>query len=95
MANNKLGFSIKSKMYIFIVVTVVLVALVTSLLSYNISADQIDKFYKQMTADNARNFSTMVDGDFLAELRDVAVTDEYQALRATAARSCPGSSVRL
>ncbi len=84
MANNKLRFSIKTKIYIFIVVTIVLVALVTSLLSYNISADQIDKFYKQMTADNARNFSTMVDGDFLAELRDVAVTDEYQALRATA-----------
>ena len=84
MANNKRRFSIKSKMYIFIVLTVVLVAVATSLLSFKISADQIDRFYKQMTADNARNFSTMVNGDFLAELRDVAASEEYQALRETA-----------
>ena len=73
-------FSIRKKMYIFVIATVLSVALGTSAIAFKAEADQIDRYYKQNTADNARNFATMVDGDFLRELRDVARTDEFQAL---------------
>ena len=33
------------------------------------------------TADNARNFASMVDGDFLSRLRKTAASEEYQQLR--------------
>ena len=78
---NKRYFSIRKKLYLFIIITVLAVALGTSAIAFKAEADQIDRYYKQNTADNARNFATMVDGDFLRELRDVARTDEFQALR--------------
>ncbi len=78
---GKKRFSIRNKMYIFVILTVLSVALGTSAIAFNASADQIDRYYKQNTADNARNFASMVDGDFLAELRRTAETDEFQALR--------------
>ena len=68
-------------MYIFVIVTVLAVAAGTSAIAYTMEANQIDRYYKQNTADNAKNFATMVDGDFLAELRAVAKTDEFQKLR--------------
>ena len=81
MEKNKKYFSIGKKMYIFVIVTVLAVAFGTSAIAFRAEADQIDRYYKQNTADNARNFATMVDGDFLKELRDVAATEEFQALR--------------
>ncbi len=81
MEAKKRYFSIGKKMYLFVVVTVLAVALGTSAIAFRAEADQIDRYYKQNTADNARNFATMVDGDFLKELRDVAASDEFQALR--------------
>ena len=74
-------FSIRKKMYIFVIITVLAVAFGTSAIAFTTEADQIDRYYKQNTADNARNFASMVDGDFLAELRDAARTEEYQAIR--------------
>jgi hypothetical protein len=51
------------------------VAMGTSAIAFRTEADQIDRYYKSNTADNARNFATMVDGDFLKELRKVAESD--------------------
>lgn len=73
--------SIKTKMYIFIILIVVAVACGTSAIAFITSADQIDRYYKQNTADNASNFATMVDGDYLLKLREVAKTEEFQKLR--------------
>lgn len=81
MGAKRRYFSIGKKMYIFVVITVLAVAFGTSAIAFQTEANQIDRYYKQNTADNARNFATMVDGDFLKELRDVASTDEFQALR--------------
>ncbi len=81
MEQKKTSFSIRKKMYIFVVITVFAVAFGTSAIAFSTSADQIDRYYKQNTADNARNFASMVDGDFLLTLRDLAATDEFQALR--------------
>ena len=84
MKTDKKTFSIKKKMYIFVVIVVIAVAFGISIISFFTGADQIDRYYKQNTADNARNFASMVDGDFLRELREAAKTDEFQALRETA-----------
>ena len=73
--------SIRVKMYIFVIITVLSVAFGTAAIAFNASADQIDRYYKQNTADNARNFASMVDGDFLAGLRAAAASEEFQALR--------------
>ena len=81
MKKENKRFSIKTKMYIFVVLTVLAVALGTSMLAFFISADQIDSYYKQAASDNARNFASMVDGDFLAELRTAAESEEFQQLR--------------
>ena len=74
-------FSIRLKMYIFVVITVLAVAAGTSFIAFTTSANEIDNYYKQNASDNARNFATMVDGDFLAELRVLIESDEYQQLR--------------
>lgn len=74
-------FSIKTKMYIFVVVTVIAVAFGTSAIAFVMGVGQIDNYYKQATSDNARNVASSVDGDFLAELRPIIESDDYQKLR--------------
>jgi diguanylate cyclase (GGDEF)-like protein len=81
MEKGRRFFSVKLKIYIFVATTVLVVALGTSLIAYLISANRIDAYYRQNTSDNARNVASMVDGDFLAELKVVAVSEEFQALR--------------
>ena len=81
MKENKKKFSIKKKMYIFVIITVLAMALGISIIAFLTGADQIDRYYKQNTADNARNFASMVDGDYLKKLREVAASDEFQELR--------------
>ena len=81
MEEKKKSFSLRKKMYIFVIVTVLAVAFGTSAIAFTTGANQIDRYYKQNTADNARNFASMVDGDFLAELKEVAASEEFQTLR--------------
>lgn len=81
MKEEKKRFSIRFKMYIFVIITILSVAIGTSTITYNTGAHQIDRYFKQNTADNARNFASMVDGDFLRELRSAAASEEFQAIR--------------
>ena len=68
-------------MYIFVVLAVLAAALGTSMLAFWTGADQIDAYYKQAASDNARNFASMVDGDYITELRGYIESDEYQQIR--------------
>lgn len=68
-------------MYIFVAITLLVAAFGISAISFFAEADQIDRYYKQNTADNARNFASMVDGDYLKKLRNAAESEEFQALR--------------
>lgn len=81
MQSEKKILSIRFKMYIFAAVTVLVVALGIAAISFFTSVNRIESLYKQSTSDNARNFASMVDGDYLAELKEVVASDEYQALR--------------
>lgn len=81
MKKGKKHFSIRIKMYIFVVLAVLVSALGTSMLAFLTGADQIDEYYRQAASDNARNFASMVDGDFIKELRGYIESDEYQQIR--------------
>ena len=72
---EKRRVSIATKMYVFVAAIVVMVGLGTTAIAYRAQANQIDSYYKQNTADNARNFASMVDGDFLRELEGVAASE--------------------
>lgn len=77
----KAKFSIGVKLYIFIIITVMAAAVGTAFLAYSINANQIDRYYKQLSYDTAANFSSFVDGDYLMELRHAVESEEYQSLR--------------
>lgn len=81
MKKKKNFFSIGRKMFIFVILTVFAVAFGTAAVAYTISADQIDRYYKNLSADNAQNFSTLVDPEYLKQLRALAESEEYQQLR--------------
>ena len=84
MMKKEKRFSVKAKMYIFVIITVLVVAAGTAVIGFVASVNQIDKFYKQNADDNARNFASILNGkhgDYLRELRDLAATEEYQELR--------------
>ena len=83
----KIKLSIGVKLYIFIIITVLAVAIGTAFLAYSINANQIDRYYKQVAFDSAVNFSSFVDGDYLRKLRIAAETDEFQTLRESAEES--------
>jgi len=67
-------------MYLFVALTVVIIAIGTIISSYMISAAQIDRIFKQITIANAKNFAATLDGDYLRQLRTALETDEYQAI---------------
>ena len=81
MKNGKKFVSIKTKVYIFAAITILVVALGTAAITFTIGSNQINNYYKQNATDNARNAASMLDGDYLALLRTTAESEEFQALR--------------
>lgn len=77
-------FSISKKIYLFITLVVFIVTLGTASISYLISANQIDSYFKQLSQNSAQNFAAFVDGDFFTKLKIIATSDKYQQIRETA-----------
>ena len=77
--------SIRHRVYIFIIAILAIVAFGTLAITYRISTNQMDRFYKQSVLDNSRNFASLVDGDYLMKLKNTICTDEYIELREKAA----------
>ena len=73
--------SIKSKLYVFIIVLVFVLSIGTNFIAYFTNKAQIDSVYKNMTTTNAENFASTLDGDFLAELKVIASSREFQEVR--------------
>ena len=73
--------SLRRKAFILSTIIILTVSFGTAFLSYKISANIIDNYYKNLTMDCAENFATIVDVDFLMELRRVEETEEYQEIR--------------
>lgn len=76
--------SIKYRLYLFLILTILLIASITIVFSYISNSNQIDSYYKRTTTDNAKNFASLIDVDFIQELKTVLKTDEYQQIRTVA-----------
>ena len=81
---KKRKFTIGQKVYLFVGLTVFFAAFGAALISYRINARQIDGYFKNLSLHSARNFAQFIDTDFYARLKEVAVSPEYQAIRAQA-----------
>ncbi len=81
MTNSQKHFSIGKKMYLFIVATILVAVFGTAGISYNISVNQIDRYYKNITYNSAQNFASLLNPEFFAALKEVALSEEYQEIR--------------
>ncbi|MBQ4310183.1 MAG: diguanylate cyclase [Oscillospiraceae bacterium] len=81
MKESKRRMSIKNKMFLFVIISMIAISFGTAMIAYSISVNSIDSYYKNMTLDIARSFTEFVDADYLAELRQEAESEEFQALR--------------
>ena len=78
---KKIRFTIGKKMYLFVILTVLAAAFGVAILSYFINVGQIDRYFKRLAKNSAKNFASQVDADFLQRLADAAASDEFQQLR--------------
>ena len=78
---KKHRFTVRRKMNIFVILIILVVAVGTSTITFITSINQIDSYYRQIASDNAKNFASMVDGDYLGVLRKAIESEEYQAIR--------------
>ena len=74
-------FTLGKKMYIFVTAVVLFAAIGVAMLSYSINASQMERFYKRITLDSAKNYATLTDADYLKKLKSVVLSEEYQQLR--------------
>ncbi|MBQ7574477.1 MAG: diguanylate cyclase [Clostridia bacterium] len=82
----KVRFTLESKLYVFITAVVLFAAIGVVMLSYNINANQLERFDKRITKDSAKNYATLTDVEYLSKLKTVVLSDEYQKLRERAER---------
>ena len=81
MGSKKRTPSLGTKMYIYVILTVLFAAFGVCMLSFYINSSQIDSYFKRLTVNSAKYASAFVDVDFMKQLRAVAESDEYQAIR--------------
>lgn len=79
--DEKKRFSIGRKMYIFVIITILASTFGTAGISYYINANQIDEYYKTIARDSARNLASFLDADYFSKLKEMAASEEYQAIR--------------
>ena len=81
MEAKKRRFTLDKKMYLFIFATILFTVASVCAFSYAINVNQIDGYFKQLTLENAQNVTSLIDVDFYKELRSLAESEEYQAIR--------------
>ena len=74
-------FTIGKKLFIFVTATVLFSTACVCALNYIINVDQVNTYYKRLTVNNARNYATLIDTEFIKDFREIIESDEYQALR--------------
>ena len=78
---QKKRFSISAKMYLSVTLTVIAVAVGTAVFAYNVSAAQINSYFKRLAYNSAENVASLVDSGFYARLKEVAESEDYQKVR--------------
>lgn len=80
-------FSVSMKMRLFVTVVVLTVSFGIAILSYLISVKQIDTYFSRLASNSAQNFSAFLDPEFFLKLRNIAESEEFQAVRETAEKT--------
>lgn len=78
---KKAYVSVGRKIFLYVVLTVFMIALSVAIVSHFINASRIDNYFKGLSSDTARNFRTFVDADFLLQVKETVTTEEFQTLR--------------
>ena len=81
MKNSIRALSFRKKIYLFIILTVLVAVMGTASISYSNNIKQIDRYYGDTTISAARNFAMLLDPEFLKELKECVLTDEYIGIR--------------
>ena len=84
MKEIKNKVSIGAKIYAFVGTSIIIASTLIAILSFAINGRRINQYAEQLSLDTAKNFSGMIDPDFLTSLRDILESEEYQAVRAQA-----------
>lgn len=77
----KIFGSIRTKMHIFVMFTVITVSLGMAIVPYLRSIGNIDGHFKETAVNTAKSLASQVDGDYISELRTAEGSDEYCKLR--------------
>ena len=72
------------KLNALILVIILALSVVLIIIAYDVNSRQVDTYYKQMTASNARTVASFLDGDWIDRFVDTIYSGEYQQLRAKA-----------
>jgi len=81
MEPKKRKFSIGKKMYFFVTLIVLIAIIGSCAFSFAINVKQIDKYFKRLSINTAKNFVSFTDAAYLKELRKAIESEEYQKLR--------------
>lgn len=79
--------SIRTKMHIFVMFTVITVSLGMAIVPYLRSIGNIDGHFKETAANTAQGLASQVNGDYLFELRNALESNEYSKIREEAEKS--------
>lgn len=79
--------SIRTKMHIFVMFTVITVSLGMAIVPYLRSIGNIDGHFKETASNTAQSLASQVNGDYLFELRNALESNEYSKLREEAEKS--------
>lgn len=74
-------FTIGKKLYIFVTATVLFATACVCALNYFVNVDQVNTYYKRLTVNNAINYASLIDVEFVKDLKEIIQSDEYQAIR--------------
>ena len=73
--------SIKIRLYLFLGITIFIIALATSIVTYLAISIKTDNIYKNATIENANKFALDIDAEFMKKYKKIIQSDEYQQLR--------------
>ena len=84
MEEKKQRVPMSVKLNALILVIILALSVVLIIIAYDVNSRQVDTYYKQMTASNARTVASFLDGDWIDRFVDTIYSGEYQQLRAKA-----------
>ena len=87
MRGKKGWVSLSVKLNSVIMVIIIILAGGLAAIAYYVNGQRVDQFFKDNTSEEAKAISYFVDGDFILELRNAVVSQEFQEMREQASKA--------